>query len=576
MYRSILTIILTLFSFYYYLFSIKGNIKIDKRKNIYLLAYFLIIYNVMYYASIVFLGGISTKQISFNIILCSLFFIIIIAKSTIYSFMPRKSKEIYECVFMHRGFHVGVAENSLEAYKLVTGKFGIEMDIRYLKKSNKIICFHDRYTSRLLGVPGKISNFSFNDLRRYRLKGSKSRVTSLNKALDVINGKSALLIEVKGLLTQKYFNELKRLLNKYNGKYYFHCKNIITYFKLNKYFPNKVFWILNIFRKRFSFVKGKHYNGIFGMIKGLVQDASIEIPTLEDISQILVKAIEGSDSVQEVCTTISQVMNNYTSRTNSDHWLMKSLKLHRGIISNKYPENSTESIEACIKFAKYTNTYISIELDLIYKDNKILCYHSDKISQKLGQDNSCAQKVDIENSISLEEIIDIAKNSNAEELVSFIFDIKDFHMSNRVLEREFIRIIEETNFNMNFSVQSWNPLVLMYFEKNRPEYIRGQVGHSLSGLIKYVPLNGIPWVVNVLLFNLSHADYCVYDASPFIYVLIKYNKLKGRPVLIYAPKSEIEIEGFIGKEQIEGFFVENVLDSKSWSKRYIRQFKKHD
>ena len=573
MYKLIFIIILTLIAFYTYLTAININILYNKDRNILAFAYiliFYIIFNYIIYIMFYNIIFISKFWLFFNII-CLIF---IILKTVVFSYTPKKSQNIYNHVFMHRGFHCGVAENSVESFKLVAGKFGIEIDVRYLKKSDKLICFHDRYTSRLLGIPGKITSFSYNELRRFKIQNTKSRVTSFKKALEVINGKSALLIEIKGLLTNDYLLQLKRVLKNYNGEYYFHCKNIFTYLRLNDIYPGKVFWILNPFRKRFNFIKGKHYRNIFDVFKGFFEDASIEIPSLEDISQIIVNAIEGSDSVQEICSKMSRIMNKYTSRVNSSHWLIKSLKIHRGIISNKYPENSIDSIDASMKFAKYTDTLVSLELDLVYRNGEIICYHSDKVSNKLGQNQSCAEKLDIDDSITLREVLNLAIKKDINDLVSFIFDFKDFHMSNRILEKEFIKIIEETGYDGNFSVQSWNPLVLMYFEKIKPEYLRGQVGHSLSGLIKYVPLNGLPWVVNVLLFNLSHADYCVYDASSFIYVLIKYNKLKGRPVLIYAPKSEMEIESFIGKQQIEGFIIENALDPKSWSKSYIRKFKR--
>ena len=493
-------------------------------------------------------------------------------KISIFSYCPQKSPEIYDYIFAHRGFHLNVPENSLPSYKLMVGKFGIEMDIRLLKDGN-IVCFHDRYTKRLLGGPGKTSNFTYSKLRKYTLKGTKYRVIRLKSALSTIGGKSPVLIEVKGLFTKKYYYRLNAILRQYKGDIYFHCKNIITYIKLRKVYGNKVFWILNPFRKRFNFLKGKHYSNQFEKFISFIEEAPIEIPSIEDVSQILVDAFEENNSVREIVATISSFCNNYKSRLTDKSFLLNSLILHRGIVSSKFGEHSKEAFEACVRFAKYTNTRIAIELDLIYYNGKVVCYHSDKISDKLGQAKSCAPKSSLENALTLEEILEIVKGY--EDLVSIVFDIKDFNIKNRILEKEFIRIIEQKEYMGNFAVQAWNPIVLMFFEKVRPNYIRGQVGHSLSGLVKYVPINKLPWIVNVLLFNKSHADYCVYDASNFIYVLIKYNKnIKGRPVFIYAPKSEMELETFIGKEQIAGFIVENVLDSHSWSKSYIRKFKK--
>lgn len=507
-----------------------------------------------------------------NSLIIQILLTIYILNHVIFSYKPKKSREIYNYVFAHRGFHLNVPENSYSAYKLMVGKFGIEMDVRYLKDGT-IICFHDRYTKRLLGVPGRTNKFTYNKIRKFKFKGSKYRVIRLKSALELINGKSPVLIEVKGFLSKIYSQNLQKIIKSYNGVIYFHCKNIFTYVKLRKLYGDKVFWVLNPFRKRFNFLKGKHYNNQLERFIDLFEEASIEIPSIEDISQILVEAFEENESVKEIVATISGVCNNYKSRVNENHFLTNSLILHRGILSDRFVEHSKGAFEACVRFAEFTNTCTTIELDLVYYNSKVICYHSDKVSDKLGQAKSCAEKSNISDSITLEEILDIVKGH--EDLVSIIFDIKDSNIKNRILEKEFIRIIEEKKYTGNFAVQAWNPLVLMYFEKVRPDFVRGQVGHSLSGLIKYVPINQLPWIVNVLLFNKSHADYCVYDASNFIYILIKYNRnIKGRPVFIYAPKTELEIESFIGKEQIAGFIVENVIDNRAWSKSYIRKFKK--
>lgn len=575
LYIFIVIAIVSMYVIYHYsgYLNIIGKRK-NKNKNIFLC---IVIFLICTYFLVVL---IDFSLYSVNVPLFCFYGIIIISallKRLIFSYMPKKSREIYDCIFVHRGFHFQVPENTLAAYGPVLGKFGIEMDVRYLKRDHNIICFHDRYTSRLLGVPGKVSNYTYDELWQNKYKGSNIRVVKLQKALKQIACRSVLLIEVKGYMTKGYKLEFERILKKYNGKVYFHCKNIITYYKLTRMYPKRVFWVLNPFRKRFNFLKGKHYNGIFDRFIGLFEEASIEVPSLEDISQVLVDAIEDNKSVKEICATISGVLNNYTSRIDKNHWLLNSLKIHRGIVSDRYPENSLKSIEACIKFAKYTNTRVALELDLVYYNKQVVCYHSDKVSNKLGQEQSCAEKIDLKEAVTLYDVLKLAVDSDCYDLVSFMFDFKDFHYKNRILEKEFIRLIDETCYRGNFSVQAWNPLVLMYFEKVRPEYIRGQVGHSLSGLIKYVPLNGLPWVVNVLLFNRSHADFCAYDASNYIYVLIKYNKdIKGRPVFIYAPKSEQEIKSFIGREQIAGFIIENPLNPKAWSKRYIRKFKKKD
>ena len=130
--------------------------------------------------------AISYKMPSINAtsaIIYGVFVLVLILKNVILSYIPKKSREIYDYIFVHRGFHFNVPENTMAAYGPVLGKFGIEMDVRYLKKDKNIICFHDRYTSRLLGIPGKTSNFTYNELRMNKYVGSDSKVLKLEKAL---------------------------------------------------------------------------------------------------------------------------------------------------------------------------------------------------------------------------------------------------------------------------------------------------------------------------------------------------------------------------------------------------------
>lgn len=80
--------------------------------------------------------------------------------------------------------------------------------------------------------------------------------------LKLVDGKIPILIEVKGFFTDTFKEELIKILENYNGKIYFHAKNIFTYYKLKSIWKDKVFWILNPLRKRFDFLKTKYYKKI--------------------------------------------------------------------------------------------------------------------------------------------------------------------------------------------------------------------------------------------------------------------------------------------------------------------------
>ncbi len=170
---------------------------------------------------------------------------------------PKKSSEIYSLVIAHRGMHDIYPENSMSAYnRAIKNKYAIEMDIR-LTKDKKIVCFHDRYTKRLIGIWGKVASKSYNNLKQYYIKNTNETIPLFEEVLKNIDGRVAILIEVKGLLTKSFKDELIKLLNNYNGKYYFHVKNVLTYYILKNIYKDRVFYILNPLRKRFNLIKNR-------------------------------------------------------------------------------------------------------------------------------------------------------------------------------------------------------------------------------------------------------------------------------------------------------------------------------
>ena len=124
---------------------------------------------------------------------------------------------------------------------------------------------------------------------------------------------------------------------------------------------------------------------------------------------------------------------------------------------------------------------------------------------------------------------------------------------------------------------SYNPLVLNYFKTIRKDYLRAQIGHSLSGLRK-VPFFRFPWILNGvlgILFDIGNSDCSLFDNNDWIFWMIAYHKnVQGKPVLIYAPKNYMEIEGFVGKESIANFIIENAASEESWPSEYFAKIKK--
>lgn len=516
------------------------------------------------------------------VVFIGLMLVIIALLRLIFCYQPKKSENLYSQVIAHRGLHLFAPENSMAAYIAAKdAHMAIELDVRQTR-DKELVCFHDRYTKRLLKIPGKLSMFDLATIKRYKILGSNEHVPTLKEALEAVADQVVVLVEIKGILNKEYLARLLEVEALYSEQLYFHTKNVYNYFKLKKIllskYPNekKVFFILDVFRKRFNFVKGSDYSFQVNKYNALASELDIELPSVEDISSTIVRSIEELEDKKEILAAIGEVINKYESRVNmedSSHWVFNSLWLHRGIVSAKYLEHSKQSFRECVKFAKKNDLSVTIEFDVMLYKGEVRCYHKDRISSLFGQRKSCVEKVKLENSIRL---IDVLKITKGVPNVNLAIDIKDYHMRNRVLEDMIINDIRKSRYKGNFIVMSYNPLVLSYFKTVEPDWLRAQIGHSLKGLRK-VPFFRFPWILNGilgLLFDMSCADCVVFDNSKWIFYLIAYHKnIRGKPVLIYAPKTYMEQEAFIGKDSVANFIVENVADESSWPKEYIQKFK---
>lgn len=459
-----------------------------------------------------------------------------------FRFKTKKSREVYDLIIAHRGLHIDAPENTIKSYNEAV-KRGIvpEIDVRNLPDGN-IICFHDRYTKRLLGFPGRVSNMSYEEITKYKVLKSDESVPLLSDVFKAVNGEVPILIEIKGTFNQEYKDNFLKALDGYNGDIYFHVKNIITYCRLNKLYNGKVFFILNPFRKRFEFIKGKHYK-------------KIVLPQLDD----LVFSVETTDTAKSVINKLWKISNRYETRAKKhDHWLFTTPIAHRGICTSAIPENSIASIEECVK------RNVGIESDFVYYNGEIRCYHSDKASNRLGQPTSCASKISIEKSLTLKEFL-----KTVDGKVPVIFDIKDAHIFNRRLEKLLMKDLE--SYKGKYVIQSFNPKVVSWFERRYPSIHRGQVGHSLRGLRNKVP-NPILIAINFMLFYVGKPDYIMYDLDKNVHILPTFNNIVGLPVLGYAPKSKSETYEY--QKFFDSFVYEDLENKEVWGDYFEKRFGK--
>lgn len=458
-------------------------------------------------------------------------------------YRPKKMLKLYDYIIADRGLCIKFKENTIPAYKNAS-LYGFipKIDVRFTK-DNIPICFHDKYTERLLGIPGSILNKTYENITRIKIKGSNVIVPSLEKYLKRIKKNEELVIELHGKVTFKNIKKLVNIIDKFclPKDIYFFTSNILVYFFMKKKYKYVIIFKYNIFRENLKMLYQKNYK-------------KIKLPNIYDI----VFDIEQNESVTSIIHKLWKISNNYTSRISAEHWLFSMPLAHRAIYDSILPENSIESIEACVK------NNVAIEIDITNYKGRLRCYHEDKICQKFGMVNSSADKIQLKDSVSLEQFIKIVDGK-----VPVIFDIKNMNIFSRKMEKSIMNLLK--NYNGKYVIQSFNPMVLRWMYKNYPEIYRGQIGHSLNGLKKYIR-NVLLTITNFVLFYFSKPDYILYDIDPKVRILTEFNnKVAGLPLILYAPKSYKELEPYL--DVTDTFVIENISDLNAWNDYIKKRYK---
>jgi glycerophosphoryl diester phosphodiesterase len=121
----------------------------------------------------------------------------------------------------HRGlWGENIPENSLSAFERAAQLgFAAELDVR-LTKDCKMVVFHDENLERMCGVDGRLSDFTYEQLKAFSLGDTDEKIPLLKDVLIKVDGRVPLLIELKccapwGDLEKRAV----RLLRGYKGKY---------------------------------------------------------------------------------------------------------------------------------------------------------------------------------------------------------------------------------------------------------------------------------------------------------------------------------------------------------------------
>ena len=137
----------------------------------------------------------------------------------------------------HRGLHDEESpENSLSAFeKAIEKGYVIELDVQQIADGT-VVVFHDTSLSRMTGQDGYLKNLITEDLSACYLEGTKETIPTFQQALDLINGRTPIIIEVKNTLKVGSLESATlEILKNYKGQFANMSFNpyVLSWFKEN-------------------------------------------------------------------------------------------------------------------------------------------------------------------------------------------------------------------------------------------------------------------------------------------------------------------------------------------------------
>ena len=142
--------------------------------------------------------------------------------------------------YAHRGLHSeDVAENSMTAFRLaVEGGYGIELDVR-LSKDKQLVVFHDDTLDRVVGMSGRVDEFSTAELSKMKLCGTDDGIPLFDDVLMLVSGRVPLLVEIKEAAGDSEVSTiLAERLQTYKGDYIIESFNPLSLKNVRKYLPD--------------------------------------------------------------------------------------------------------------------------------------------------------------------------------------------------------------------------------------------------------------------------------------------------------------------------------------------------
>ena len=120
----------------------------------------------------------------------------------------------------HRGLHNDeLPENSLAAFEnAIKNKYAIELDLR-ITSDGHVVVFHDDNLGRMTGSSGYVNKTTLEEIKKLRLLNTAEKIPTFKEVLDLVSGRTPLLIEIKNMNKVGIEKNVWNILAKYDGEY---------------------------------------------------------------------------------------------------------------------------------------------------------------------------------------------------------------------------------------------------------------------------------------------------------------------------------------------------------------------
>lgn len=228
---------------------------------------------------------------------------------------------------------------------------------------------------------------------------------------------------------------------------------------------------------------------------------------------------------------------------------------HRGCFDNvKIAENSLEAFDLALKY------HTAIELDVhLSKDHKLIIMHDNNLS-RMTKTNLRIKDADYKDIHDLKLLNTNSKIPLLDDVLKLVdskvilyIELKDETKDYKLLVDEVIKLLK--NYNGEFILCSFNPLILSYLRRKYPEYHRGliiQNYHLKSNMNILLAILLQSQILNIF----ARPDLISFKYTDVSYLKAKIYHMLNVPLLAWSIKSIDDYHKY--QELFDGLVIESI------------------